>query len=161
MKIVHGSQGFTLIELLVVFAAAGILAGLGFAAFFSYSKKQIVMQTREDMRIAIERIKFNTLSQVNPPSACSGKALSGYKIVITPPSTYTLAARCDGQDTILSDGARELPGGVSFTANTTCQDVLFQSVSNTVTGTTLPCVIEIQGYGLSQKLTIETSGLVH
>ncbi len=77
---IRSSLGFTLLEILVVFSVIGILTGIGFASFVSYSRKQSLDQAAQDLKTAIDQARFNSVSRVKP-SSCGTNVLDIYRLV--------------------------------------------------------------------------------
>ncbi len=77
--ILKNNNGFTLLELLVVFSVIGLLTGIGFASFISYSKKQAFDQAAVDIKNGIDQARANATSRVKPTS-CTG-ALDRYRFI--------------------------------------------------------------------------------
>lgn len=166
-------SGFSLIELMVVFSLIAIVSGIGFASFAGYSRRQTLSQAASDLKSIIDRAKFDALSSVKPASLCPGENLVGYKVALcsTSPlsclssstqSDYQLIGVCSSRDYLII--AKKLPQNISIvTANntTTCGEISFDSLSNSVRGT--PCVIGITGttgYGSQLTLSVDQGGNV-
>lgn len=161
----HWHVGFSLIELMVVFSLMGLVASIGFASFSSYSQRQTVIQTGYDIKQVFDNAKFNALSSVKTSTSCTNPNtnLVGYKVVIcskancigsTGPSYYELDTMCSDTDSLLY--SKKLPQGVTVSASSTCSEVKYNTLSNSVTGT--PCVLTISGYGTTQNINIDSGG---
>ena len=163
-------SGFSLIELMVVFTLVAIISGMGFASFAGYSRRQTLSQAASDLKSIIDRAKFDALSSVKPASLCPGESLVGYKVVLCSISPltclsssnspdYQLIGICASKDSLVV--AKKLPQNISIvTTNntTTCSEISFNSLSNSVKGT--PCVIGMLGYSSPLTLSVDQAGNV-
>lgn len=116
-KLVMAKQGFTIIEIIVVMAAMTVIASMGFAAFYTYSRSQAVEQIAQDVKVQIEKAKFSALSQVKPSPACDSSTLTGYRVSIFATS-YTIAAFCSLVQQNIE--TFDLPANLSFTQGVGC-----------------------------------------
>ncbi len=122
------ARGFTLLELLVVFSVIGILTGIGFASFVSYSKKQSIDQTAQDLKTAIDEARFSAVSRVKP-SGCGTNTLDRYQVIPcanggsnvcnTPSDLYQLAAICISGVTeqVVAQPAKKRPQNIIVNLN--------------------------------------------
>lgn len=78
---VSSPNGFTLIEILVVFSVIGLLTGIGFAGFVSYSRKQALDQASYDVKMGIDQAKQMAVSRVKPTGYPTTSSLDRYRIV--------------------------------------------------------------------------------
>lgn len=153
------SRGFTLLELLVVFSIIGVLAGVGFAAFTNYSRSQALDQAVQDIKIAIEKTKFNAVSSVKPASCTTNnKTLNGYQIVFNPGNnSYTIYAICSSEQFQISTKA--FPNITMVTTGpspvTTCTTLSYNTLSGYEGAA---CNIVISGYGRTKQVTVDSGG---
>ncbi|MDO8270251.1 MAG: prepilin-type N-terminal cleavage/methylation domain-containing protein [Candidatus Levybacteria bacterium] len=158
------NKGFTLIEILVVFSVITILSAVGIASFASYSRTQQVAQSANSVKLLISQARFNAISTVKSNSNeqgitidCGVDALSGYSITTFGDSSIDLNQVC------ASGGSNRikrytLPSGLTFTAGTTCNQVLFDSLS--AKGNGLPCNFVVNGFGQSKTISVDAIGNV-
>lgn len=159
-------KGFSLIELLVVFSLMTIVSGVGFAAFSSYSTRQIVVQSAGNLKEVIDEARFSALSSVRPTVCAADDALSSYSVIFcnnalcsTNGASYELTVLCGGQAHVIK--SQVLPDNVSFSnvsGSPTCGTLTFNFLSGIVTGT--PCDISIDGYGNQSIVSVNSTGHV-
>lgn len=126
------AAGFTLLEMLVVFTVIGLLTGVGFASFVSYSKKQTLDQAVQDLKTGIDQAKFNAVSRVKPTvSPCSDTApLDRYRIRVCT-STVSCTTSSDLYET---DAGCIVAGASSWTTSLLAS----KKRPSTITATILP-----------------------
>ena len=153
-------KGFTIIELLVVFSIMAMLSGVGFVSFVTYSRVQAVEQSAQDLKLAIERTKFNALSKVKPTSDCT--RLNSYKFKTNcDGNDYCIYANCE-LDMLVSSG--KLRTGVTL-ETISCSSIVFDTLSNAVSceqgSGALPAEITLSEVGnVVRTLGIDTGGNV-
>ncbi len=176
-------RGFTLVELIVVFSIVAVLSAMSFAAFVSFSRQQLVIDTVANMRTTLYTARSQSLSQANKPTQCvSGSScqcptdqqFSGYQVLFCCPinggvscragcidSTtaehYELQILCAG-NAYLVDSTKMPSANVSVDrANSTTRLVLFQPLSGLVTGAGK---IVVTGYNQTKTITVSQTGVV-
>lgn len=146
------SRGFTMIEMLVVFGLIGFLTVTGLNAFFSYSQNQDYKTAVSDVVYMLNFLRSRAISQAKPP-VCATATLDGYEFRYANSGTsYTTYVRCGGNYHLLE--SKTLPTNVTFGTSTT-------TFFNVTTGT-INAVrdIPMSGYGKSNTIRIETTGVV-
>jgi prepilin-type N-terminal cleavage/methylation domain-containing protein len=161
------NRGFTLLELIIVFTVIAIISTIGTASFVNYSRSQSLQSAASILALTLSSAKSSASSQVIP-DACSGKTLSGYKVVIDdPPSNpstkYSLYVVCgDPLDPPLIE-TLTLPdnGNIIFNLDptqTTTQSIFFTIINGGVQGAGN---IVLTGYNKPPKtVTIDNIGNV-
>jgi prepilin-type N-terminal cleavage/methylation domain-containing protein len=99
IKLPQNTPGYTLIEILVGLSIIGLLFGVGYANFRSFSERQVLLNAAKSMRgdiriaqeIALAGQKPND-SKCNSPS----NSLNGYTFTVLSPSSYEIRASCSG-----------------------------------------------------------------
>lgn len=157
-------RGFTLIELLVVFALVSIVSGIGFASFVSYSRRQVVVQSAQNFKQAVDLARFNALSHVKPTVCSASDELSNFKVNVcsnaicqTSGVNYEMNVTCAGLEQVQI--TKTLPQNVTFSnvvGSPTCGTLTFNVISSIVTGA--PCEIFVNGYGNQIKIRIDSNG---
>lgn len=152
-------KGFSLLEILVVFSLIALITGVGFVAFNTYSQKSVITSAADDVKLGIEKAKYNALSRVKPPG-CTGELLA-YQINFINSTQYRLTAVCTTQSMVYSTGT--LPKGVTFRDQNSCDGIMFDTVTNSISIQglrTLPCTFEVNAYSSTQSITVTTDGNV-
>jgi len=161
--------GFSLIELLVTFSMVAIISGIGFASFVGQSRRQAIVQSRLDVKQAVEVARFNAISNVKP-AGCNTGTLASYIIsfcIADNPSCttagdgngYEVKAVCGSQKIlVLSKNLSQNLNFTDFGVTTLCQDVTFNAVSSVISGT--PCQITVSGYSRNSTVNISRQGFV-
>ena len=166
----HKSSGFTILELLVVFSLIAVISGVGFLSFVSYSRKQILVQAKSDVKQAVDLARFNALSSVKP-AACGADSLTSYTLKFcthnnclgiagtTDGQSYIVRASCGAQNPLVL--SKKLPQNVTFVdaGLKPCQDIVFNSVNPVVSGG--PCDVNISGYSSSVTFSIDSQGYAY
>ena len=157
--------GFTLIELLVTFSIIAIIAGLGFASFSSYSRRQIVTQASYDVKQAIDLARFDSLSSVKP-AVCAGSSLDSYQVNFcskalckTSNVDYEIVAACGATSKVVL--TKKYPQNVTtadINGNPSCASLIFNTLSGIGTGA--PCATCIRGYGNQFTIAVDANGYV-
>lgn len=145
----NSKLGFTLLEILIVFSIMSLLAGLGFAGFVSYSRKQALDQAAFDVKAGIEQAKQAAVSRVKPPAGFTG-SLDRYRIVFcnasaAPNTTSCLVDPANNlyeidalsESTITNLASKKRPSTVTVTTSGPCADRLrfyILKASDAVTG---------------------------
>ena len=167
MSNVRPGAGFTLMELLVVFTLISIVSGIGFAAFVSYSRRQVIVQSAQNFKQTVDLARFNALSHVKPTVCDASDELSNFKVNVcsnaicqtTSGVDYEMNVTCGGLEQVQI--TKTLPQNVTFSnvaGSPTCTNLTFNIISNTVTG--VPCKIFVNGYGNQIKIQIDSNGHV-
>ncbi len=169
--ILHLTSGFTILELLVVFSLIAVVSGVGFISFVSYSRKQILVQAKSDVKQAVELARFNALSNVKP-AACGSDSLTSYTVKFcTNLNCLGISGTINGQSYIVrvSCGAQNplvlsktLPQNVTFLdgdSSPRCQDVVFNSVNPVVSGG--PCYLKISATSGYLTFSIDSQGYAY
>ncbi len=116
--IIRKSRGFTLIELMVVLSITAVLGTLGIAGFVSYNKSQVLQSSTSEVVTMLNLAKSRAQSQIKPSSLCSGGNLTGYKVTISTPRSYTMFLVCSvGPDSRIDQQDKLLPTNLSFSPN--------------------------------------------
>ncbi len=167
-------QGFTLIELLWSVAITAMLSAVGIAAFFTFSRMQVLNNAASEFATTLNTAKSLTQSQAEPASKrpCVGSLPSsyifdGYKVTIIDPSTYKLEAQYTPSagsskcvSTILDqkgNPTRKLPDGVTFGSS---PSFFFPVLSGGVTITGVSTVTLTGILGTSKTISVSPSGLI-
>lgn len=167
IKYSKNSTGFTLMELLVVFTLVSIVSGIGFAAFVSYSRRQVIVQSAQNFKQTVDLARFNALSHVKPTVCDTSDELSNFKVNVcsnaicqtTSGVDYEMNVMCGGLERV--QVAKTLPRNITFAnvaESPTCANLIFNTISNIVTG--VPCEIYVNGYGNQIKIQIDSNGHV-
>lgn len=163
-SIFNSRRGFTLIEIIVVMAAMAVIASMGFAAFYTYSRSQAVDQTSQDVKTQIEKAKFSALSQVKPSPSCDSSTLTGYRFSVFTTS-YTIAAFCSLVQQNIE--TFDLPANLSFTQGAGCiinfgtQNNDVQEISaNKCGGSGNIANIQVSGFSFTKTIRVDNGGNV-
>jgi prepilin-type N-terminal cleavage/methylation domain-containing protein len=167
----NSRYGFTLVELLVVISVGAVLSAVGFASYMRYSASQAVTQAARDVKLAIERAKFNATSTVKPPACTNNDPLNSYSFQVcaisgtcsTDPAynnpDYEVDYNCGSTIDVYNSLAKKLGSVTVDTGVTTCSIITFTPLSHGVTG--VPCTIRLTGArGASEILSVDTNGNV-
>jgi prepilin-type N-terminal cleavage/methylation domain-containing protein len=134
-------SGFTLIELLVVIGITAIMSTAGLFMYRNYSRRQVVVQTAEQVRTSLSRARQRALSGERQDSCKAGKSLIGYRLeCANDGNEYQIfgvySPACNPSLSQVEDVF--LPSGVTFT---NCSRFIFNALGN---GTDLPDDIRIE-----------------
>lgn len=166
MKTKKLQKGFTLLELVIVFGIIGIISVIGFSAFTSYSRVQVLDQSATEVRSALEKAKFDALSRVKPEVCDTSYPISGYEFMLcngTDPSCqgdYEVRALCvpgPGQSStrILSG---TLPDSVAIVQSAeTCPAISYNILNGYENGA---CEIILTAYGNTRKVIVDEVGSI-
>lgn len=148
-------NGFTLIELIVVVALIGIMTAIGSNTFLSYSRTQKLQTAANDLVTIFNVAKSNSLSQVKNPTLClATDVLSGYRVVISNSTCYSLYAVCGGDKVVSS---KFLPGGITISSGTPTS-FFFPILTGGVSGS--GGTTAIAGYGQTRCVKVDSAGLI-
>lgn len=159
------SRGFSIIELLVAFSMVSVLSTIGYVAFVSYSKRQIIVQTAANVKQAVDLARFNAASSVKQPSVCVADELYSYKLNFClnvpscAPASYEMVAICGSREEVLE--SKVFPENVAASnvpGSNNCSTIIFDLISGNSQG--LPCEMYINGYGNQNKVSIDSIGHV-
>lgn len=170
-QLLNLNAGFSLIEILVVVTALILISGFGFATLVFTQRRQAVDQSAQDIKLFIERAKYNSISHVKPadsgfPVECLEKVPYGYELDITSTQVVmNVLCKNAGNPTIYSAryDQKIFPTKLTITRNG-CLKFAFTVSDNTIScsnpSESLPSIITIsQTDGSYQKtLNIDTSG---
>jgi len=108
------SPAFTLIEILVGLTIVGLLFGVGYANFRSFSQRQVVKDAAKSVQGDLRLTQGMAMAGQKPDDvACnSPNTLNGYNFTILSPTSYEMRASCSGgvpgtikKTVVLSSGA--------------------------------------------------------
>lgn len=91
--------GYTLIEILVGLTIVGLLFGVGYANFRSFSRRQVVINAAKNIQGDLRLTQEIALAGQKPSdSNCDSPAntLNGYNFTVLSPSSYEIRAVCSG-----------------------------------------------------------------
>lgn len=136
-KIGSQDRGFTLIEIMIVFSVTALLAGMGFAGFVSYSRKQALDQATFDLKTGIDQAKQMAVSRVKPTgypanvsldryriTFCNGSSTSGNCTTNSVVNMYEIDALNESGSTIYPVLAKARPSSVTVSSSGPCVDNL-------------------------------------
>lgn len=96
---IKNTHGYTLIEILVGLTIIGLLFGVGYANFRSFSRRQVVINAAKsiqgDLRLAQE-IALAGQKPSDPECKSPANTLNGYNFTVLSPSSYEIRAVCSG-----------------------------------------------------------------
>lgn len=148
--------GFTLIELLVTSGLTLVLAGGALAAYNNFHTRQGQVQAARNVMAQVERAKVQSQVGDKPSGTCV--SLDGYRVrMVQNTAVYTVAIRCDGNNTDLDAQQLTLPSGYLFRSSV---DVLFPPLPSDVAGSDQ--VVDIGRPNTTQvyRFVIRTNGAI-
>ena len=159
--------GFTIIELLVVITMVGLVSGVGMFSLVNYGNTQSLEQTASNVKGVFDEAKFNSLSAVVRDKDANGNSitcignLSSYKVDIISSSVeqdrVELFMECGSSTSLVK--TYTFPENINIWVDTTCDEVEYEAVSLEASALPLlPCVVSIEGYGMTKTLTIDAFG---
>lgn len=85
--IFRNKRGFTLIELLIVISIVAIISTIGILTFVQYNRRQVLINSGNEVFSAFNLAKSRAQSQVKPEGRepCDSNPLDGYRIYFEPP----------------------------------------------------------------------------
>ena len=147
-------KGYTLVELLVSVTIIGLVFGVGYVAFRSFSQRQILDGAARDLRGQLRLAQEQALAGKKTVD-CTG-TLTGYQLNITSGVSYDLEVYCtNGSFPVKSV---DLPTGLSLQTDSPVNPILFKVLGE---GTNLPVSsinITITGFGLTQSVVVNKTG---
>lgn len=173
------NRGFSLIEILVVVTALILIAGFGFSTLVFTQRRQVVDQTAADIKLFIERAKYNASSRVvkkpviqqptSIPTPCDNKIPYAYEIDISSTNVVmNVLCKNTGDPTTYVGKYEEkrFPTQLTITKNGCLKfmfDVATNSISCSNAAENLPSIITISQTdgGYSKALNIDMSGNVN
>lgn len=164
-NIFKNKLGFTFLEILVAFSIIGIIAGVGFASFTTYSRKQILDQAAADLKNGIDEAKFNAISRIKPVDLlnCGDTSpLNKYEILLcasnltpfpcTPGNMYEINAICGSN--VKQVKTVKLPSGLVMETDD-CDKIQFFTQSGT---DNTSCAITLTLTSDNNKRLVEIDG---
>lgn len=161
------TRGFTIVEILVVLTTMMVITSMAFAGFYTYSRSQAVEQASQDMKIQIEKAKFNALSRVKPSGLSSGcgdtTTLTEYRFRISG-STYSISAICSAVPQEVE--TYNLPPDLTFSPTVNNCEISFLTGTNSVSSNNNCAAsgnvanIAITGFTFQRTVRVDNGGNV-
>jgi prepilin-type N-terminal cleavage/methylation domain-containing protein len=156
------ASAYTLIEILVGLTIVGLLFGVGYANFRSFSQRQVVVSAAKILQGDLRLTQELALSGQKPNDAkCNSpvNTLNGYNFTILSPSTYEIRASCSGGAPGVVYKTVTLSSGVIFVSPFASPNpILFKVLGN---GTNIPeggnVVIKMTQTGTTNQTNITVS----
>lgn len=162
--------GYTLIEILVAITIVGILFGVGYANFRSFSQRQVIINAAKTIQGDLRLVQERALAGQKPtdPACNTPNTLNGYNFKIlstglsgTPPE-YEVRANCSGgivseptKDVILSsDLSISIPNPNPIIFN------ILGNGTNITSGQTVTLTVTQNGSGSTSSITIASGGQI-
>ena len=163
------SQGFSLIEILIVMSSIIVLSGIGFATLATTQRRQAVEQSQLDIKIAIERTKYNAVSRVKRPG-CPTAPLTHMDInfcsigggCLDNTNDYEIFSICGSETNVFEEKKLRDNLNLAPAPSSTCRILRFSVGSSSLQNMSgsLPCNIILQKYGITRTLVVDSSGNV-
>lgn len=148
-----------MLEIIVVFSLLTVVSGVGFFSFVTYSERQDLQQTTQNVVQDMEKARSDAVSSVKPGSCGT---LSAYEIALCAEAScenvadYEVYAICDGTRQVIRSG--DIGDGVSLNDSTTCSTLFYSLPNGSASGGFLPCVMVFESDNYSQTATVSESG---
>lgn len=132
------SPAFTLIEILVGLTIVGLLFGVGYANFRSFSQRQVVKDAAKNLQGDLRLTQGIAMAGQKPDDvACnSPNTLNGYNFTILSETSYEIRANCSGGNAATVNKVVTLGSGATFASPFSSPNpILFKVLGN---GTNIP-----------------------
>jgi len=160
------SSAFTLIEILVGLTIVGLLFGVGYANFRSFSQRRVVIDAAKNIQGDLRLTQGMAIAGQKPDdSACnSPNTLNGYNFTILTATSYEIRADCSGGNVGNANKVVTLSSGVTFSSpfpspNPILFKVLGQG-TNIPEGQTVEIKITQVGTGNESAVKISSGGQI-
>lgn len=133
------SPAFTLIEILVGLTIVGLLFGVGYANFRSFSQRQVVKDAAKNIQGDLRLAQGMAMAGQKPSDpACNAplNTLNGYNFTIISSTSYEIRASCSGGASGMANKVVILSSGATFASPFSSPNpILFKVLGN---GTNIP-----------------------